>query len=52
MYLLPAVLRRVHARHPEIELVVVTGNAPEIARAVVANMLDVGIVSLPVAIAS
>jgi DNA-binding transcriptional LysR family regulator len=52
VYLLPAVLRRVHASHPEIELVVVTGNAPEIARAVVANTLDVGIVSLPVAIAS
>src|SRR5215470_11870390 len=48
IYLLPPVLRRVRARHPEIELVVVTGNAPEIARAVVANTLDVGIVSLPV----
>jgi DNA-binding transcriptional LysR family regulator len=48
IYLLPPVLRRVRARYPEIELVVVTGNAPEIARAVVANTLDVGIVSLPV----
>jgi DNA-binding transcriptional LysR family regulator len=48
IYLLPPVLRRVRARHPEIELVVVTGNAPEIARAVVANTLDLGIVSLPV----
>ena len=48
IYLLPPVLRRVRARHPEVELVVVTGNAPEIARAVVANTLDVGIVSLPV----
>jgi len=48
IYLLPPVLRRVRARHPEIELVVVTGNAPEIARAVVANTLDVGVVSLPV----
>ncbi len=48
IYLLPPVLRRVRARHPEVELVVVTGNAPEIARAVVANALDVGIVSLPV----
>ena len=48
IYLLPPVLRRVRARHPEVELLVVTGNAPEIARAVVANTLDVGIVSLPV----
>jgi len=48
IYLLPPVLRRVRARHPEVELVVVTGNAPDIARAVVANSLDVGIVSLPV----
>jgi DNA-binding transcriptional LysR family regulator len=48
IYLLPPVLRRVRARHPDIELVVVTGNAPEIARAVVANTLDLGIVSLPV----
>jgi DNA-binding transcriptional LysR family regulator len=48
IYLLPPVLRRVRARHPGIELIVVTGNAPEIARAVVANTLDLGIVSLPV----
>jgi DNA-binding transcriptional LysR family regulator len=48
IYLLPPILRRVRARHPEVELVVVTGNAPDIARAVVANTLDVGIVSLPV----
>jgi DNA-binding transcriptional LysR family regulator len=48
IYLLPAALRRFRARHPQSELVVVTGNAPEIARAVVANELDVGIVSLPV----
>jgi DNA-binding transcriptional LysR family regulator len=48
IYLLPVVLRRVRARHPEVELVVVTGNAPDIARSVVANTLDVGLVSLPV----
>jgi DNA-binding transcriptional LysR family regulator len=48
IYLLPPVVRRVRSRHPDIELVVVTGNAPDIARAVVANALDVGIVSLPV----
>src|SRR5216110_174635 len=48
IYLLPPALRRFRARYPRTELVVVTGNAPEIARAVVANELDVGIVSLPV----
>jgi len=48
IYLLPPALRRFRARYPQTELVVVTGNAPEIARAVVANELDVGIVSLPV----
>ena len=48
IYLLPPALRRFRARYPETELVVVTGNATEITRAVVANTLDVGIVSLPV----
>jgi len=48
IYLLPPALRWFRARYPQTELVVVTGNAPEIARAVVANELDVGIVSLPV----
>jgi DNA-binding transcriptional LysR family regulator len=48
IYLLPPFLRRFRSRYPATELVVVTGNAPEIARAVVDNELDVGIVSLPV----
>jgi len=48
IYLLPPFLRRFRSRFPATELVVVTGNAPEIARSVVANELDVGIVSLPV----
>ena len=48
IYLLPPFLRRFRSRFPATELVVVTGNAPEIARAVVANELDVGVVSLPV----
>jgi DNA-binding transcriptional LysR family regulator len=48
IYLLPSLLRRFRARYPETELVVVTGNAPEIVRAIVANDLDLGIVSLPV----
>jgi DNA-binding transcriptional LysR family regulator len=48
IYLLPPALRRFRVRYPETELIVVTGNAPEITRAIVGNGLDVGIVSLPV----
>jgi DNA-binding transcriptional LysR family regulator len=48
IYLLPPFLRRFRSRYPATELVVVTGNAPEITRAIVENDLDVGIVSLPV----
>ena len=48
IYLLPPALRRFRTRYPETEVVIVTGNAAEITRAVVANELDVGIVSLPV----
>jgi DNA-binding transcriptional LysR family regulator len=48
IYLLPPALRRFRTRYPETEVVIVTGNAAEISRAVVANELDVGIVSLPV----
>jgi DNA-binding transcriptional LysR family regulator len=48
IYLLPPALRRFRARYPETEVVVVTGNAAEITRAVVGNTLDIGIVSLPV----
>src|SRR6059036_20652 len=48
IYVLPPVFRSFRARHPEVELIVVTGNAPEIAQAIVANQLDIGITSLPV----
>ncbi|HEX9821519.1 MAG TPA: LysR substrate-binding domain-containing protein [Methylomirabilota bacterium] len=48
IYLLPPALRRFRARYPETEVVVVTGNAADITRAIVANELDIGIVSLPV----
>lgn len=48
IYLLPPALRRFRARYPDTEVVIVTGNAAEITRAIVANELDVGIVSLPV----
>jgi DNA-binding transcriptional LysR family regulator len=48
IHLLPPLLRRLRDRYPELELIVVTGNAPEIAAAVAANELDVGLVTLPV----
>src|SRR2546425_342179 len=48
IYVLPPVFRSFRARHPDVALIVVTGNAPEIARAIVANQLDIGITSLPV----
>ena len=48
VYLLPLALRKFRTRFPDIELVVVTGLASDIARGLVANDLDVGLVSLPV----
>jgi DNA-binding transcriptional LysR family regulator len=48
IYLLPPILRRLRARYPDIELVIVTGNAGDIAKAVAENALDVGVVTLPV----
>jgi len=48
IYLLPPLLRRFRQRYPETEMVIVTGNAADIVRAIAANDLDVGVVSLPV----
>jgi DNA-binding transcriptional LysR family regulator len=48
IHLLPPLLRQMRARYPEIELIVVTGNAPDIAAAISDNELDVGLVTLPV----
>jgi DNA-binding transcriptional LysR family regulator len=48
IYLLPPVLRRLRRAHPELELVVVTGNAAQVAAAVASGDLDVGLVALPV----
>jgi DNA-binding transcriptional LysR family regulator len=47
-YLLPPLLGRLRARHPDLELVVVTGNAAGMAAAVTAADLDVAVVTLPV----
>src|SRR5215470_3470662 len=48
IYLLPPILRRLLARFPGLELIIVTGNTPEIAKAVSDNTLDLAVVTLPV----
>ena len=48
IHLLPPVLGELRRRYPNLDLVVVTGNAPEVAAAVERDELDVGIVTLPV----
>src|SRR5438067_6719032 len=47
-YLLPEALRRLRARHPELDLVIVTGNSADLAAAVAASQLDVAVLTLPV----
>jgi DNA-binding transcriptional LysR family regulator len=47
-YLLPPALGAFRRAYPRNDLVIITGNAAEIARGVVESQLDVGIVSLPV----
>ena len=46
-YLLPPVLRRLRAAFPSLQIVVVTGNTPDLARAVEENRIDVGLLTLP-----
>jgi DNA-binding transcriptional LysR family regulator len=48
IHLLPPVLGELYRRYPALDLVVVTGNAPDVASAVERDELDVGIVTLPV----
>lgn len=49
IYLLPNVLRDLRQRFPALEIVVSTGNTPEMLRAVEENRLDVALVTLPAA---
>lgn len=46
--LLPAVLRLVRRSLPTVEISVVTGNSPEVARKLAADEIDIGLVTLPV----
>lgn len=48
MYLLPPLLRVLRARHPAVDLIVTTGTAADMTRAVADADLDLGVVSLPV----
>lgn len=49
IYLLPPVLRDLRRRFSRLELVVRTGNTPEILKAIEENTLDLGVVTLPAA---
>jgi DNA-binding transcriptional LysR family regulator len=48
MYLLPPLLRTLRDRHPSVDLIVTTGTAPDVIRAVAEADLDLGVVGLPV----
>ena len=48
IHLLPPVFRKLRGRYPALELVVITGNSPEIAAGVASGRIDVGVVTLPV----
>ena len=47
LYLLPPVFRGFRARYPQVELIVSVEDSSEIIKAVVANELDLGVVTLP-----
>jgi DNA-binding transcriptional LysR family regulator len=49
IYLLPAMLRDLRHRFPALDIVVSTGNTPDVVRAVEENRIDVAFVTLPVA---
>jgi len=49
IYRLPSVLTALRADHPGLEIIVVTGNTPEILDAVEAGTLDLALVTLPAA---
>ncbi|XQM37392.1 Hydrogen peroxide-inducible genes activator [Cupriavidus sp. H19C3] len=49
IFLLPPLLRDLRERHPDLELAVTTGNTADVVKAVEENLLDIGLVTLPVA---
>jgi DNA-binding transcriptional LysR family regulator len=47
IYLLPPILRELRQRFPTLEIVVSTGNTPDMLKAIEDNRIDVGLVTLP-----
>ena len=52
IYLLPPIVRVLRQRFPSLEIVVSTGNTPDVLKGIEANAVDVGLVTLPVAAAA
>jgi DNA-binding transcriptional LysR family regulator len=48
IFLLPPILTRLRQRFPNLEITVTTGNTAEIVKAIEENLLDVGLVTMPV----
>ena len=48
IYLLPPILRGLRQRLPSIEITVSTGNTADVVKAVEDNLLDIGLVTMPV----
>jgi DNA-binding transcriptional LysR family regulator len=49
IYLLPPLLRDLRRRFPQLEIVVATGNTPDVLNALEANSVDVAVVTMPAA---
>jgi DNA-binding transcriptional LysR family regulator len=47
IYFLPPILRRLRAKFPSLDIVVSTGNTPDILKSIEDNVIDVGLVTLP-----
>ncbi|GAB1582736.1 MULTISPECIES: LysR family transcriptional regulator [Phyllobacteriaceae] len=48
IYLLPPILRKLRDNYPQLDIIVRTGNTPDILRGVEENTIDVALVTLPV----
>jgi DNA-binding transcriptional LysR family regulator len=48
IFLLPPILGDLRRKHPALEITVTTGNTADIAKALEENMIDVGLVTMPI----
>jgi DNA-binding transcriptional LysR family regulator len=48
IFLLPPMLRDLRQKYPDLEITVTTGNTVDIVRAIEENILDIGLVTMPV----